>query len=183
MYFTDVKQYIPQLAEEEKRKVANSVVAMFEEHVLPTIPKMKKGVIHNDMNGLNILFNVSADKCELCGLIDFGDSVYTCYLFELAIMLAHGMCGKENPVEFVGPMFKGYRDMIPLSKAELNCLYYAVLARLCLAAVNGEYHTTLEPWNTYLLTIPPEGWKLISLLLSLGKKNVESKLGLWGNNQ
>ena len=173
MYFTDIKQFIPHLRDEEKRQVAHSVVALYEEHVVPVIPKMKKGVVHNDVNGLNILFDVgAADKCDFSGLIDFGDSVKTCYLFELAIMLAYGMCEKDNPVEFVGPMFRGYRDVFPLSAEELDCLYYAVLARLCQTAVNGEYRFTLEPWNTYLLTTPSQGWKLMNLLLSLCKKRV-----------
>ena len=172
-----MKQYIPHLRDEEKRKVAHSVVAMYEEHVLPLIPKMKKGIIHDDINGLNILFKVSPDKCELSGLIDFSDCVHSCYLFELAIMLAYGMCEKDNPVQFVGPMFRGYCDVFPLSEEELDCLYYAVLARLCQTAVNGEYRFTLEPWNTYLLTTPSDAWKLMKLLLSLGKKRVED---IWG---
>ena len=180
MYFTDVKQYIPHLREEEKREVAASVVSMYEEHVIPMIPKMKKGIVHNDVNGLNILFNVAPGRCELCGLIDFGECIHTCYLFELAIMLAYGMCEKENPVEFVGHMFRGYRDVFPLSREELDCLYYAVLARLCQSAVNGEYRFTLEPWNTYLLTTPSECWKLMDLLLSLGKKGVEQIWRVWG---
>ena len=180
MHFTDVRQYVPHLRDEEKRKLANSVVTMYEEHVVPVIPQIKKGVIHNDVSGQNLLFNMSAGKYEFCGLIDFGECVRTCYLFELAIMLAYGMLEKENPVEFVGHMFHGYRDVFPLSREELGCLYYAVLARLCQTAVNGEYRFTLEPWNTYLLTTPSQGWKLINLLESLGKNHMEGIWDVWG---
>ena len=177
MYFTDVKQYIPHLKDEGKREVAASVVSMYEEHVIPMIPKMKKGIVHNDINGLNILFNVVPGKCDFSGLIDFGDSVHTCYLFELAIMLAYGMCEKENPVEFVGYMFRGYREVFPLSREELDCLYYAVLARLCLSMVSGEYRFTLEPQNSYILYSVTEAWKLINILLDLTKRGVEE---IWG---
>ena len=174
MHFLDVKQYIPHIKDEQKRHVANAVVAQYEEHIVPIIPSMKKGVVHNDVNGLNLLFSITSDKkCEMSGLIDFGDCVRTCYIFELAIMLAYGMCEKENPIEFVGPMLQGYRDVFPLSKEELSCLYYAVLARLCQSAVNGEYRFTQEPWNTYLLTTPAEAWKLINVLLTLTKEGVE----------
>ena len=179
MHFTtDVKEFIPHLKEDWKIEMASSIVSMFEVHVQPLLPKMRKGITHNDMNGLNILFTVSEnDHCELTGLIDFGDCVHSCYLFELAIMLAYGMVEKENPVEFVGPMFQGYHSVFPLSQEELGCLYYAVLARLCQSAVNGEYRYTLEPWNSYLLTTPPEAWKLMKMLLSLGKKCVDE---MWG---
>ena len=176
MHFTHVKQYIPHLRDKQKKRVASSVVALYEKHVTPAIPLMKKGVIHNDANGLNILFS---DKCEISGMIDFGDCIRTCYLFELAIMLAYGMVEKDDPVQCVAPMFRGYRDVFPLSADELSCLYYAVLARLCQSAVNGEYHFTLEPWNTYLLTTPAEAWKLMNLLLTLTRERVEEIWGVW----
>ena len=178
MHFTDdVKRYIPHLGDGEKREVTLSIVGIFEENVQPVIPRMGKGVVHNDVNGLNLLFNVSGDKCELSGLIDFGDCIRTCYLFDVAIMMAYGMVEKRNPVEFVGHMFQGYNSVFPLSHEELGCLYYSVLARLCQSMVNGEYRYTLEPWNSYLLTTPAEAWKLMKLLLSMGKKKVEQ---IWG---
>ena len=153
--------------------MANTVVAMFEAHIVPTIPSMKKGVIHNDINGLNIICKTTEESCEVVGLIDFCECVHTCCLFELASMLAYSMLEKESPVAFVAPMLRGYWDVFPLSKEELSCLYYAVIARLCQSAVNGEYRFTQEPWNTYLLTTPAEAWKLIDLLLTLSKEQVE----------
>ena len=180
MNFSDVKEYITHLQDDHKRHTANHIVAMFEEHIVPVIPTMKRGVIHNDMNGMNILFDVTDEgKCELCGLIDFGDCIRTCTMFELAITMAYSMLEKENPVECVAPVFRGYQDVFPLSKEELNCLYYAVLARLCQSAVNGEYHFTLEPWNTYLLTTPVHAWKVIDILLKLTKERVEEMWDIW----
>ena len=134
---------------------------------------MKKGLIHNDISGMNIIVRQVGEKHEFAGLLDFGECAHTCCLFELAAMLAYGQLEKENPVEFVAPMVQGYLDVFPLTKEELDCLYYAVLARLCQSAVNGEYRFTLEPWNTYLLTTPAEAWKVINLLLTLSKEGVE----------
>ena len=178
-YFTSLKKYIPHIGDEQKREKAYTVMAAYEAHILPRLPSMKKGVIHGDVNGLNIIMRKVGEKYEIAGLIDFGDSVRTCYLFELAIMLMYGMVEKDNPVEFVAPMLHGYLDAFPLSREELECLYYAVLARLCQSAVTGEYQFTLEPWNTYLLTTPIEAWKLIDLFLTLSKERVEEIWGLW----
>ena len=178
-HFQSVAKYIPHAGDERKREMANTIVGLYKAHILPLLPSMKKGVIHGDVNGLNIVLKKIEyeEEYDIVGLIDFGDCVHSCYLFEVAIMITYGMVEKENPVEFVAPMLRGYLDAFPLSKEELGCLYYAVLARLCQSGVNGEYQFTLEPWNTYLLTTPAEAWRLMDLLLTLSKDRVEE---IWG---
>ena len=172
-FLSDIQKYLPHLQDEKKRHMADSIVAMYEQHIVPVMPSMKRGVIHGDVNGLNIIFNPTAESCEVVGLIDYGDCTHSCYLFELAIMVAYAQLEKENPVEFVAPMIQGYLKVFPLSREELGCLYCAVLGRLCQTAVNGEYRFTQEPWNTYLLTTPAQAWKMIDLLLTLTKEKVE----------
>ena len=178
-HFTNIKDYIPHIQDEKKREIADTVMAMFEANVLPAMQSWKKGVIHGDANGLNIILEKVGEGHKIVGLIDFGDCVRSYYLFELGITLAYAMIEKENPVEFVAPMLRGYLDAFPLCKDELGCLYYAVLARLCQSAVMGEYQFTLEPWNTYLLTTPAEAWRLMDLLLTLSKDRVETIWGVW----
>lgn len=147
-------------------------MAAYEAHIMPRLLSMKWGVIHGDMNGHNIILQKVGEKYEIAGVIDFGDCVQTCHLTELAIMLAHGMMGKENPVEFVAPMLHGYLDALPLSREEVECLYYAVLTRLSAIVVEGEYKLSLEPWNTYISDIPL-AQNTIDLLLALSKEEVE----------
>ncbi len=52
---------------------------------MDTLPK---GVLHNDANDHNVI--VSQDGSEVVGVLDFGDMVYSCYIFELAITIAYG---------------------------------------------------------------------------------------------
>lgn len=179
-HFCDiVNKLIPHLPDKEKRDTAITIATMFGEHVNPIIPQMKKGFIHNDVSNTNIILKKVREKYEIAGLLDFGECARTCCLFDAAAMVAYAQLEKENPVECVAPMIQGYRDVFPLSKEELNCLYYAVLARTCLSAVNGEYRFTLEPWNTYLLTTPANAWKVIKLMLTLTKQSVDK---IWNIN-
>lgn len=134
---------------------------------------MRKGLIHNDVSGANIVLRQTGDGFELAELLDFGQCAQTCCLFEVAAMVGYAMLWKENAVEVVAPMIRGYFDELPLSSEERGCLYYAVLARLCQSAVSGEYRFTQEPWNTYVLMTPSEAWKVIELLLSTTKQHVE----------
>jgi len=55
----------------------------------------------------------------------------------------------------------------------LQCLYYAVLARLSAVAVKGEYNLSLEPWNTYISSDIPLAHDTMDLLLALSKEEVE----------
>ena len=181
-YFTHLKKYIPHVEVEKKREMVRTVMAAYEANVLPrlVLPSMKKGIIHGDVNGLNIIVQKVGEEYEMAGLIDFGDTICSYYLFELAIMLVYGMVERENNhIEIVAPMCHGFRDAFPLSGDELHCVYYSVLARFCVSAVMGEYRFSLEPWNTYLLTTPAKAWKLLDLLLSVGKEKVEAIWGLW----
>ncbi len=178
-HFANVKDYIPRLQEEKKRKMANSVMALFVPNILPAMSSWKKGLFHNDVSGQNIVLKKSGEDYEIVGLLDFGECAHTCYPFELAAMLAYATLERENPIEFVAPMLQGYLDAFPLSKGELGCLYYAVLASLCQSTVSGEYRFMAEPWNSYLLTTPAKAWRVIDLLLTLGKERVEEIWGVW----
>jgi len=76
-------------------------------------------------------------------------------------------------------MLRGYLDAFPLSRDELGCLYYVVLARMCQSAVSGEYRFIQEPWNAYLLTTPAKAWRVINLMLTLTKDRVEEIWRIW----
>lgn len=187
MHFLGMRYYLQDL--ENPHQVANGekIFKAFEEHVTPRIPYFKRGVIHGDLNGLNIVLKdklPTDDSYHVAGFIDFNDSVKTCIIFELGISLAYIMQENLHPVtcssaiELVGPMIKAYNNILPLSAEELDCLYYLVLARCCQTALNGIRAHKVEPWNSYLLTTPQKSWVLIDQLLNTPKHEVD---GTWKN--
>ena len=147
---------------------------LYEAHILPAIPSMKRGVIHGDMNMYNIILCRIGEKYEISGLIDFGDSVRSYYLFELAILLSNATLDSDNPIEFVVPFIRGYLDAFSLSPEERDCLYYAVLAHLCTAGVKGEYNVSLAPDNKYIQIYVPKSWRVLTILLATPKADVDS---------
>ncbi len=175
-----MKELVKDIDDYSKRSVAELVIRMFEENVLPKIPSFERGIIHGDCNGLNIILNKnSTDSYHIVGLIDFGDCLQTCTIFELGICLAYIMLENMDPsafpcvVEFVGPIIRGYHSILPLSANEFDSLYYLVLARCAQSAVNGEDAFKAEPWNLYLLTTPEKAWKLVDVLLNMTKPEVD----------
>ena len=183
MKFLDVQQYMDCLDDPKEREIAEKVVSDFKEHVAPKIPTFKKGIIHGDANGLNIVVKKSdaSDEYELAGIIDFGDCVHSCYIFELGILLAYTMLENiepvsgGSPIEFVVPLLRGFVQAFSFSQEEISSLYYVAMARCCQSAVLGTLSFKKEPWNTYLLTTPRKSWKLLQLMLDTSKEEVEQK--------
>ena len=145
----------------------------FQENVSPRMSSLRQGIIHGDTNGLNIVVAKQNGSYKPSGIIDFGDCVHSCYVFELAIMLAYAMVENENPLQLSCPMLSGYLQAFPMSEEELDCLYYCVLARLCQSAVIGEHKFQQEPWNTYLLTTPAKAWHVMGEILAIPKSEVD----------
>ncbi len=153
------------------------IIQGFEDTVELILPKMKKSIIHFDATELNIIVNHSLSKgYEFLSFIDFGDVIKTYTVIDLAVSVSSLMTYQAdscaNVVEFVVPLIHGYHDTLPLCEDELNCLYYLVLARCCLLALNCEIFYKAEPWNDYIKVKIDKNWKLVHLLLSMSKDEV-----------
>ncbi len=176
--FPRVKEFLADVEEPVKRSNAEVVFKMFEECLVPKLPSFEKGFIHGDFNGLNIILNKkeSTNAYHVAGVIDFGDSVKSCTIFDLGICLAYIITenmSSPSAIEFVGPVIRGYHSILPLSADELDSLYYIVLARLVQSGILGLHNFKAEPWNTYLLTTPDKAWMAVDMLLSTTKEAVD----------
>ena len=174
------RKLLPHHEDNKERRMAELVLDAFEKHVCPKITNFKKGIIHGDANGLNIIIQKdNVGDYQMVGLIDFGDCISSCYVFDLGILLAYVMTENldlkdgMSPIEFVGPILRGYTDAFPLSREEIDSLYYITMARCCQSALNGTLSFKQEPWNTYLLNCPAKCWRVIDLMLSTSKEKVD----------
>ncbi len=163
-----------------RRANVEKILNDFESFVQPKMSSFCKGVLHGDANGMNTIVKKNElDEYQIAGMIDFDDSVASCYIFEIALCLAYVMMENLNPidgsspVEFVCPLLQSYLEFFPLSSEEISCLYNLVLGRCCQTAVLGEIAYKAEPWNTYLLETPEDAYKLIDILLAMGKEKVD----------
>ena len=157
----------------------------FEKYVCPKMTNFKKGIVYGDGNGLNFIFRKdNHGDYQMAGMIDFGDCISSCCVFDIGILLAYVMTENLNPkdgmspIEFVGPILHGYTDAFPLSKEEIDCLYYIAMARCCQSGLNGVLTFKQEPWNTYLLNSPSKCWRVIELMLGTSKEEVDR---IWAN--
>ena len=168
-----MKKFLHFVKHEEQIAMVQAVLTLFKTTVMPTLPKLKRGIIHADIRGMNVVVNPKI--CQVVGLIDFGDCKCSCYLFELATSVAELMTlDMQNPLHFVTPFICGYLSKFPLVRNELDCLYASFLARLCLSVVMSAYTVSTSTKDEYVLVSEDKKWKLIELLLELPKEKVEN---------
>lgn len=98
------------------------IVQQFEERVLRVRDQLEAGMIHGDFNEQNILVEATADgNWRIKAILDFGDSQYSCYLYELAIAVTYMMLLKRD-VLAGGHVIAGYFSVKQMSSFEFELL-------------------------------------------------------------
>lgn len=120
-----LEEFAYALKDISKQEIVEEVIAEFKSKVMGHYDKFEKGVIHGDFNEHNILVNkcTSTEKKEyaVSGILDFGDSCYTLYIFELAIAMAYMML-QTGELETGGFFLAGYESIRLVPQHEYNVL-------------------------------------------------------------
>ncbi len=152
----------------EKRALVDHFLNQFQRDVEPHLPQLRHSVIQNDGNDHNLL--VSPDKKaprRIIGLIDFGDMVYSCTVFEAAVAAAYIMLDKRDPVAAAAQFVAGYHAVLPLTEQELALLPTLIPIRLCTSVVLSAHQQNREPDNSYLSISERPAWDLLQLLVTI----------------
>lgn len=181
--FTEIQQYFGNIEDVNNRRNAEKVVKSFEEFISPKLPSFRRGIIHADLTGTNVVVarGISSDAYHVAGVIDFNDSIRTCIVFELGTSLTHIMRdhivegAATDTVELVGPLVSGYYNSLPLTQDELDSLYYIVLARCVFLAINSERVCRTDPENTaHVVSSINRNWNFLRHMLSIPKAVVDN---------
>lgn len=98
------------------------IVEQFERRVLTDArDKLETGMIHGDFNEQNILVAEINGKWTIKAVLDFGDSQYSCYLYELAIAVTYMMLLRRD-VGVGGHVIAGYLGVKAISEMEFQLL-------------------------------------------------------------
>ena len=135
---------------------------LFQHEVVPLLEGLEHGVIHNDANDYNLLVrNGDDDEAVLAGLIDFGDSLHTITIAELAIAATYLMLDREYPLTTAALITTGYNSVRPLTTGELGVLFDLIKARLCASVLMSARGLHFEPENEYLQISVQPVWRLL----------------------
>ncbi len=140
-------------------EIVDHFIGLYEKNVLPNDTKLRKAVIHNDSNGDNVLVNNDAD---IRGIIDFGDVVYSFVACEPAVCMAYVALEKDEPLELIAQVLKGFHEKFPLSCDELLSVIYMVCIRLCITVTMAAERKNLFPENKYIFVTENQAWKFLT---------------------
>ena len=100
--------------------------------------------------------------------------IYSYRASEPAVCMAYVAIEEENPFPFIASFLKGYNDVNPLNKYELNSIIYQMCIRLCFSITMAVYRKKLFPKNEYLIVSEMKSRKFL-------KNMLDEDLNKWSN--
>ncbi|KAI4467235.1 hypothetical protein MML48_2g00006765 [Holotrichia oblita] len=170
----ELKKFLFAVEDSEKRSFLEDIIVEFEKKVLTKVDQLEKGMIHGDINEQNIIVEKIGGEWQFKSILDFGDSQYSCYLFELAIAMTYAILLKKN-VDVGGHVIRGYEKVRKLPEEEFNLLKICIEARICQSLTMGVYTSSLDPGNAYVLTTSKPGWKVLREMRSMTNEELFQK--------
>lgn len=159
--------YLDTIQDPLKRRMAETGLDMFEKNFMPIIPQLPSQTIHSDLNEQNLLMQKSNGKKRITGLIDFGDMVSSCRVFEVSTCMMYlSLLNPDDCIEIAGSVLAGYLSESMLTQCEFDALYYCVIGRLLMSLILGSYqYSKLDTGNDYLMITSKPGWTVLATLL------------------
>ncbi len=170
----------------EQRRVLNHFLQLFEKQK-QGYSELRKAVVHNDSNDNNIIVSEDLINPKIKAVIDFGDSVYTQIINDLAIACAYAIMDCPDPLEAALPVVEGYNSSFPLEEKELAYLYTSIGMRLVISVTKSAINKTKEPENVYLQISDRPAWELLEKWISINPEfahySFRNACGFDGNPQ
>ena len=150
------KQYVNQHVE-----TIDHFIELYKKIVLPNSTNLRKSVIHNDGNDHNVLAN---NDGEIVGIIDFGDMVYSFVACEPAVCMTYVALEKNDPLQSIAQVLKGFHEIFPLVDDELRSIIYLICIRCCITVTMAAYRKLLFPDNKYISVTENQAWDFLKTM-------------------
>ncbi|WP_349663378.1 aminotransferase class III-fold pyridoxal phosphate-dependent enzyme [Cellulophaga lytica] len=128
---------------------------------------LRKSIVHNDANDNNIIVSEDVVHPIVKSIIDYGDTIHTQIINDVAIACAYGAMGQEHTLEAILPIVKGYHSEFPLMDNELQHLYIAIAMRLVISVTKSAINKEKEPSNSYLQISEKQAWQVLKKWISI----------------
>ncbi|EPB7269007.1 TPA: phosphotransferase [Klebsiella pneumoniae] len=161
-----LRDYMNAVVAPARRAMLAFCLDNFEARVKPLLPSLRKSVVHNDMNGDNVLVNPQ-NTDEIAAILDFGDSVNTAIAIDAAVGATYQMGTGEHLLDGALAYLRGYVAQVPLQEEEINIMFDLFLIRMFVRIVITEWRARQFPENReYILRNTSTSWSQLEQLLS-----------------
>jgi 4-aminobutyrate aminotransferase-like enzyme/Ser/Thr protein kinase RdoA (MazF antagonist) len=160
-----VKEHLDCIEGESRRAMITRLLHRYDSAVIPQLPTLRRSVIHNDANDYNVIVNDAKTQLrQVVSVIDFGDMLHTCTVFEVAIAAAYALLGKPDPLASAARVVAGYHQAHPLAENEIALLYDLICSRLMVSVVNSGRQKQLFPDDPYITISERPAWDALAQL-------------------
>jgi Ser/Thr protein kinase RdoA (MazF antagonist) len=159
----------------ERSRLAR-ILDVFEAQVLPRLGELPFQVVHNDLNGDNILVEPDAPD-RIAGIIDFGDMVRTARLFDVAIGAAYQLGTEDDLLAPACAFLEGYASVAALSDTEIALLPLAVETRMAMRVLIPGWRAARFPERrAYIIRNSLSVWRQFAALDAIGSERFAAAL-------
>jgi hydroxylysine kinase len=177
-----LRPLLSMISKDEARAWVTTLLDRFAARVLPLLPDLPTGVIHNDLTGSNILMQADNDQ-RVAGVLDFGDLVRAPLVQEIGVTASYHLDLREGADLFtpLRPLLAGYEAVRPLSEREASVLYDLMATRLALRALIPAWRAQLYPENRdYLMRNAGRAWQVMQQVAEMDPSGGQARLlALW----
>ncbi len=111
----------------------------FSSEISPRLAAVRQQFVHNDFNARNIIVDPS-DASLITGIIDFGDSVHTALVADVAVGIVGQLASPETAEKTIRDFVRAYCDVESLLPEELALLPFLIAGRIVQSVVIMSWH-------------------------------------------
>lgn len=150
-----LRELLGNIQEKNNRVLVERALDGFDTRIAPAFPRLRRQVIHNDLNPFNVLVD-PAKPDFIVGILDFGDIVKAPLVHDIAIAASYHVGAADNPLQPVAEMLSGYRKAVALESPEIELLPDLIATRLAMTVLITEWRAVHFPENrAYILKNHP----------------------------
>lgn len=108
-------------------------------------------------------------------VLDFGDSAYSCHVFDIAICMSYLMqlSSQLDPIRVSGYTLAGYLSEFHLPQTDLRVLIDCICARFAQSLIICAYSAKMNPEKSdYYLASSPVKWRLLKMIRNMSDEEV-----------
>ncbi len=140
------------------------------------LENLRKSVVHNDPNDYNVLVAESTAGQRISGVFDFGDTMQTLTIADVAITAAYAAMDKKRPLATIAAVTAGFHSEFALLEEELPVILDLVRLRLCMSACFAVRSRLDEPDNEYVSVHERRALELLRELEPISSSFAEAAL-------
>lgn len=149
----------------------------FEERLAPRLTGLRTQVVHNDLNGGNVVVD-EADPTRVRGLLDFGDMVRTAVAIDVGVGAAYQLSAGDDPLSGALDFLEGFAGVKTLQAEETDLLFDLIVMRLVVRLVILTARAAETPEKRHdLLRDTPLAWAQLRRLTALPRQRAVDAIG------